>query len=204
MADTWTADFWFDPSCPYTRVTARWLAEAARVRPISVRWRVMSLSVLNEHRDDDPEGDPEGYLWIPARICAAVQAEHGHDALGRFYDALWASREQADDYAAGFEHALVQAGLPAGLARAGTSDAYDGALRASHEEGFGLVGGDAGTPVLAATAPDGRRVAAMFGPVVSRVPRGEEAGRLWDGAVLVAGTAGFHTIKGPPEAEIED
>src|SRR5699024_840839 len=97
MADTWTADFWFDPSCPYTRLTARWLAEAARVRPINVRRRVMSLAVLNEGRDDDPEGDPEGYLWIPARICAAVQVEHGHEALSRFYDALWASRERSGD-----------------------------------------------------------------------------------------------------------
>ncbi|QBI55806.1 hypothetical protein EKD16_20220 [Streptomonospora litoralis] len=178
--------------------------EATQVRPISVRWRVMSLAVLNEGREDDPEGDPEGYLWIPARICAAVQVEHGHEALGRFYDALWASRESGGSYdpVAGFAEVLAHAGLPAELARVGTSDAYDGALRASHAEGYGLVGGDIGSPVLAATAPDGRRAAALFGPVISQVPRGEDAGRLWDGAVLVAGTPGFHTVKGPPQAEI--
>lgn len=64
------ADVWFDPSCPYTRVTSRWLLEVAKVRPIEVRWQMMSLSVLNENRDDDSEGDPEGYLWAPVRICA--------------------------------------------------------------------------------------------------------------------------------------
>ncbi|MUL42287.1 disulfide bond formation protein DsbA [Streptomonospora sp. PA3] len=202
MADTWTADLWVDPSCPYSRLTARWLMEAVQVRPISLRWHVMSLAVLNEGRDDDPEGDPEGYLWIPARICAAVQTEHGHDALGRFYDALWESRERGgEDWVAGFEEVLAGAGLPADLARAGFSEAYDAALRASHDEGFGLVGGDVGTPVLAATAPDGTR-AAVFGPVVSEVPRGESAGRLWDGTVLVAATPGFHTLQGPPQAQI--
>ncbi|KIH97871.1 DSBA oxidoreductase [Streptomonospora alba] len=205
MSDTWTADLWFDPSCPYSRLTARWLAEAAHVRPISLRWRVMSLAVLNEGRDDDPEGDSEGYLWIPARICAAVQVEHGHDALGRFYDALWAAREHSGgERITGFEEALAHAGLPAELAQAGFADSYDGALRASHSTGLGLVGGEVGSPILAAAAPDGTRVAAVFGPVISQVPRGEAAGRLWDGTVLAAGTPGFHTIQGPPQAEIGD
>lgn len=215
MVDTWTADLWFDPSCPYSRLTARWLQEAAQVRPISVRWRVMSLSVLNEGRDDDPEGDPDGYLWIAARICAAVQTEHGHDALGRFYDELWAPQEHsgaadgdsgaAADYEEVFENALARAGLPPELAQAGYSDAYDRALRESHDEGYRRVGGDVGSPILAAApAPPspGTGSAAMFGPVVSQVPCGEDAGRLWDGAVLVAATPGFHTVKGPPQPEL--
>ncbi|MBP2364814.1 mycothiol-dependent nitroreductase Rv2466c family protein [Pseudonocardia parietis] len=85
----WTVDFWLDPACPLTRHTARWVVRIAEEVPLQVRWRVMSLSVLNEHRDDDPEDDPHGYLWIPARVAAAVQTEDGHTALGRFYDALW-------------------------------------------------------------------------------------------------------------------
>ncbi|MFD0851252.1 disulfide bond formation protein DsbA, partial [Actinomadura adrarensis] len=74
-----TADIWFDPSCPYTWITSRWLVEAARVRPIGIRWHVLSLSVLNEHLDEDPEGDTEGYLWMPVRVCAAVAERHGQE-----------------------------------------------------------------------------------------------------------------------------
>ncbi|WP_053675967.1 hypothetical protein [Streptomyces sp. WM4235] len=86
MTDTaaeagWSVDFWLDPACPLTRHTARWIAQVADQMALQVRWWVMSLAVLNEHRDDDPEGDPHGYLWIPARIAAAVQTEHGHTAL---------------------------------------------------------------------------------------------------------------------------
>lgn len=185
------ADFWFDPSCPYTWKASRWLVEVTKVREVSVRWRIMSLSVLNEHRDDDPEGDPDGYLWIPARICAAVQQEHGHDALGRFYTELWSAESGAGDWIGDLETALERACLPKDLARAGTTTDYDDALRASHAEAMTVLGPHVGTPV---TAVDGT---AFFGPVMSTVPTGEEAGRLWDGTLLVAGTPGFHELKGP-------
>ncbi|MGW5880456.1 mycothiol-dependent nitroreductase Rv2466c family protein [Nocardiopsis terrae] len=198
---TRTVDFWFDPACPYTWLTSRWLLEAAKVRPLEVRWRIMSLSVLNEDRDDDPEGDPEGYLWIPVRICAAVLREHGQTALGEFYAALWADRggdgkQWLNDPAT----ALVDAGLPAELAEAGASDAHDGAVRASHAEGVALLGERTGTPIVAVAAPgdDAGAPIAFNGPVVSRVPRGEEAGRLWDGALLMAGVPGFHELRGTP------
>ncbi|SFP95848.1 hypothetical protein SAMN05421810_1049 [Amycolatopsis arida] len=198
MADRWIADFWFDPSCPYTFITSRWLVEVTTVRPVDVRWRVMSLSVLNEHRDDDPEGDPEGYLWVPVRVCAAVARHHGHDALGRFYAELWSGADQdrvGQDWIGDLETALAAAGLPTSLAEAGTTEEYDDAVRASHQDGVRLVGDHTGTPVLAVTCPDGSRPA-MFGPVLSQVPHGERAGRLWDGVLLVTGVPGFHELKG--------
>lgn len=182
------ADFWFDPSCPYTWKTSRWLVEVAEIRPVSVRWRVMSLSVLNEHRDDDPEGDPDGYLWIPARICAAVQQEHGHEALGRFYTELWSRESGAEDWIGDFARALDRAGLPSELASIGTE--YDDVLRASHAAAMDVLGPHVGSPIIAV---DG---IAFFGPVISVVPTGEQAGRLWDGTLLVAGTPGFHELKG--------
>lgn len=203
MKRSWVADFWFDPSCPYTWVASRWLLEVAAVRPVEIRWHVMSLSVLNEHRDDDPEGDPEGYLWVPARVCAAVQEEHGSEALGSFYTALWSGYGRGGhDWIGDLGEALAQAGLPRDLVEAGLSTAYDSALRASHAEGVGLVGPHIGTPVIAATGPDGQRTA-FFGPVISRIPQGEEAARLWDGALLVAGIPGFHELKGTPHADPE-
>lgn len=199
MSTGWIADIWFDPSCPYTWITSRWLVEVTEVRPVEIRWRVMSLSVLNEHRDDDPEGDPDGYLWVPVRICAAVADRHGQEALGRFYAALWSGARGGDDWMGDFEAALAEAGLPAELASAGMTTDYDEAVRASHAEGVGLVAEDTGTPIVAVSGPGVERVA-VFGPVISRVPRGEEAGRLWDGLVLMASVPGFHSIKGAPLA----
>ncbi|MGP3931121.1 mycothiol-dependent nitroreductase Rv2466c family protein [Nonomuraea sp. KM88] len=198
------ADIWFDPSCPYTWVTSRWLLEVRKVRPVEVRWHVMSLSVLNEGRDDDPEGDPEGYLWVPVRVCAAVRRHHGQEALGRFYTALWTTGD-GGDWIGDLRAALESAGLPAGLAEAGLSTDYDDDVRASHAEGIALVGEHVGTPIVAVTGtgdgPGGSGRIAFFGPVVSRVPRGEDAGRLWDGTLLVAGTPGFHELKGGPHRE---
>jgi hypothetical protein len=191
-------DFWFDPSCPYTWVTSRWLVEVAAVRQVTPCWRVMSLSVLNEGRDDDPEGDPEGYLWVPVRVCAAVRKRHGHEALGRFYTELWAA--STGDWMGDLADALDRAGLPRELASAGTDPAYDEAVRASHAEAMRELGPHVGTPIIATTTPDGRRVA-FFGPVISRVPTGERAGALWDGTLLVAGTPGFHELKGTVHAE---
>ncbi|MDF5757557.1 DsbA family protein [Spongiactinospora sp. TRM90649] len=201
MTDRTTAEIWFDPACPYTWITSRWLLEVARVRPVDVRWRLMSLSVLNEGREEDPEGDTEGYLWVPVRVCAAVLQRHGQKALGRFYTALWTTgSNEGQDWLGDLRAALRACGLPEDLAEAGTSTEYDAVVRASHAEGIGLIGEHVGTPVVAATAPDGGRTV-FFGPVVSRIPRGEQAGRLWDGTLLVAGTPGFHELKGPPHQE---
>ncbi|MER6173695.1 DsbA family protein [Streptosporangium sp. NPDC001681] len=201
--DKTIADFWFDPSCPYTWITSRWLVEVEKVRPVEVRWHVMSLSVLNEGRDEDPEGDTEGYLWVPVRVCAAVRQEYGQQALGRLYTAMWTvARAPETDWAGALDAALAAAGLPAELAGAGMSTAYDEAVRASHAEGIGLIGEHVGTPVVAATGPatGGERVV-FFGPVISRIPTGERAGRLWDGTLLVAGTPGFHELKGVSHEE---
>ncbi|WP_405799057.1 disulfide bond formation protein DsbA [Streptomyces sp. NBC_01506] len=190
-----TVDFWFDPACPLSRITASWLVAVAEQRPIDIHWRVMSLSVLNEGKDVDPEGDEEGYLWIPARVCVAIRAAHGYAALGRFYDALWTAddggcREWMGDIA----EALSAAELPAALAEEGLSTDHDAALRASHAEAMSLVVGEVGTPILAVTHPSGARHA-FFGPVVTETPGPDDALRLWEGTLLVASVPGFREIK---------
>ena len=194
------ADCWFDPSCPYTWVTACWLQEVERVRDVRVRWHVMSLAVLNEGRDDDPEGDPEGWLWQPVRLFAVVADRHGQDALRALYRA-WGEAVHTRARWPEVGDLLAAAGLPPELAGVMGSDAHDGLVRASHEAGIALVGTHVGTPVVAVPGPDGP--VAWFGPVLSRVPRGEEAGRLWDGVTSVAATLGFHEVKGrPPEPPV--
>lgn len=187
------AHFWFDPLCPWAWMTSRWMLEVEKVRPVDVTWHVMSLSVLNENRDDLPERYvklmAEG--WGPVRVCIAAEQKFGNEVLGPLYTALGTRHHPGGrpyDRAT-IEEALEEAGLPRDLADAASSTEYDEALRASHAEGIGLVGEDVGTPVIAVNG------VAFFGPVVTPAPKGEAAGKLWDGCVLVAGTPGFYEIK---------
>ncbi|AOS65210.1 mycothiol-dependent nitroreductase Rv2466c family protein [Actinoalloteichus hymeniacidonis] len=201
MSDTvdtgpgWIVDFWLDPSCPLTRNTAGWIKLVAEEVPLTIRWRVMSLSVLNEHRDDDPEDDPHGYLWFPARVAAAVQTEHGHDALGAFYDSLWADSDDTEQqWMAGIQEALRRAGLPVELAEAGMSTEYDTELRASHHDGVNRIEAEIGTPVLAITTSGGEQTA-LFGPVLTAIPSREDAIRLWEATLLLGSIPDFREIK---------
>ncbi|GAA2523582.1 DsbA family protein [Rarobacter incanus] len=166
--------------------------EVTAVRPVTVRWHVMSLAVLNEGRDL-----PEKYqelmkrAWGPVRVVIAAQAGHGDGIVKPLYDALGERIHLAGrtDFDAVIAEALDQVGLPASLAAAAHTDRFDEALRASHGKAIELVGDDVGTPVVAFGG------VAFFGPVVTPTPHGEAAGRLWDGCVLVASTPGFYELK---------
>ncbi|MFP8961460.1 DsbA family protein [Streptomyces nanhaiensis] len=193
------ADFWFDPICPWAWMTSRWMLEVEKVRPVEVRWHVMSLSVLNENRLDEL---PQQYVdlmeagWGPVRVLTAAEQKHGPEVLGPLYTALgtrFHNRGLPNERAT-IVDALKEAGLPEDLADAADTDAYDERLRASHEEGIGLVGQEVGTPVIAVPGPDGRQTA-FFGPVVTPAPKGEAAARLWDGTLMVASTPGFFELK---------
>jgi 2-hydroxychromene-2-carboxylate isomerase len=192
-------DFWFDPLCPWAWMTSRWMLEVEKVRDVEVRWHVMSLAVLNEPKLDElPEKYREGMkeAWGPVRVVIAAQQKHGDEVLGKLYTALGTRfhnqglPRDRETIAA----ALKEAGLPEELADAADSDAFDEKVRASHEEGITLVGTEVGTPVIAVPGSDGEQIA-FFGPVVTPAPKGEAAGRLWDGTLLVAGTPGFYEIK---------
>jgi len=186
-------DFWFDPTCPWAWMTSRWLLEVARLRPLEPRWHVMSLTVLNEGRDDVPERYRRGLAEAmeAVRVCAAAEQKHGPEALGPLYTELGTRihHERAPKARSTYEAALIAARLDPGLAEAARSDEFDEAVRASHKDGVDRVGPDVGTPIIAVGG------AAFFGPVVSPAPRGEAAVRLWEGVVAVAGTDGFFELK---------
>ncbi|MGH3508432.1 MAG: DsbA family protein [Nocardioidaceae bacterium] len=192
------ADFWFDPICPWAWMTSRWMKEVEQLREVDVRFHVMSLAYLNQGRDL-----PEAYqqlmaeAWGPVRVCIAAAKHHGDEVLDPLYTELGTrfhneghdrSRETVTD-------ALAATGLPTDLIEAMTTDAYDDLLKTSHHEGMDQVGMDVGTPVISVEG------VAFFGPVVTPIPRGEDAARLWDGVRLVAGTPGFYELKRTRDTE---
>ena len=192
MSDRQVADFWFDPTCPWAWMTSRWMTEVERVRPVDVRWHVMSLSVLNEGRDLDADyREKMDRAWGPVRVVTAARELHGDEVVKPLYDAMGTLIHPGGnkDYPDVIAKALAEVGLPAELAAYADSDEYDAQLRASHAEGIDQVGDDVGTPIVAFQG------VAFFGPVVTPAPKGDAAGRLWDGAVLVAGTPGFYELK---------
>ncbi|UDY24474.1 DsbA family protein [Nocardioides sp. Kera G14] len=179
---TTNADFWFDPACPFAWITSRWILEVEKVRDVSVTWHIMSLAYLNQDKDIPQEY--RDYLkdaWGPVRVLAAAEEKHGKDALLPLYTALGTAKhlEKKSFTRDVIAESLAAAGLEAELIDAVDDSSYDDFIAKSHHLGMDQVGNDVGTPTIAFEGQ------AFFGPVISKAPKGEEAGELWDGFVLV-------------------
>ncbi|TDE49980.1 disulfide bond formation protein DsbA [Nonomuraea mesophila] len=196
MTEKIPVDLWFDPSCPFAWVTSRWLIEVAKVRPIEPRWRMMSLHILNEDKDvSDDYRERAARAMGSVRVVAAAAEKHGEQAVGELYTTLGTllhnegRGKEPERLRETVETALERAGLDTSLVEAMHSEQWDATIRASHDEGITLVGQEVGTPIIRVGAN------AFFGPVITSILRGEEAGRLWDGVLTVTAYEDFFELK---------
>ena len=185
-------DLWVDPACPWAWMTSRWLLNAKEVRDINVTFHTMSLAVLNE-KNEVPEHYKElmAQAWKPVRLMIAAEQAHGNEVLEPLYSAIGRRyhNEGNKDLSVILPEALAEAGLPADLINATTDITLDEPLRKSHHQGMDPVGMDVGTPVIHVNGE------AIFGPVITPAPKGEEAGRLLDGVLAVMSIPGFYELK---------
>lgn len=196
---TTQVDFWFDPLCPWAWMTSRWMLEVEKVRDVHTTFHVMSLSVLNDGRDL-PEDYKEHMLegWVGARASLLVEQQYGSEKLREFYTALGTRYHLGKEpkTAETVRAALAEVGCDESIAEKADAwkpgdapDELDAALRKSHHEGMDPVGDEVGTPVIHINGK------ALFGPVISPAPKGEQAGRLFDGFALVTEYDGFYELK---------
>lgn len=208
-SETPDLEFFWDPVCPYAWQTSRWLRRVVELRNLSVDWRFINLSILNENRDYDADF-PEGYRESHGRgrrmlrVAASARAEEGSEAMAELYQAfgetIWHRvAEPGSDFrtkVASAEHlieVLDRAGLDSSHASAADDPSYDAVLRTETEEAVSRTGRDVGTPIITFGPPDGPSV---FGPVISALPETDEAClELYDATVALSRFGAFSELK---------
>jgi hypothetical protein len=199
--------FYFDPVCPFAYMTSKWVRLVQAERGYRVEWRFISLRLVNAAVDYDsqfPAGYEDGHTagLRLLRVAARVRSEHGPEKVAALYQSLGArifDTQPGGDDQPGLHGTrpflapvLAELGLSSGLLDALDDAALDAELRRETDEALALTGKDVGTPIIHFQPPDG---VAFFGPVISRLPSQDDAGRLWDHVVGLAEFDGFAELK---------
>ena len=209
MADRSDIEFFFDPICPFAWITSRWITDVAPLRGATVAWRFISLAVVNEGKDyavDFPPAYPvlHGLGRDLLRVAVAARSVGGNDAVAAFYTAagrqlhvggvnvgLWHGEAVPERLVADIVDA---AGLDPALASAVTDTSLDGVLREETELALSRTGPDVGTPILTFD-PGQATESSLFGPVISKAPKGDAGLELFDAVRTLARTHTFAELK---------
>jgi hypothetical protein len=189
---------WFDPVCPFTWNTARWLIAVARDTALTIDWRLMSLAVLNEGEELEPK--QQAHMRDSrqiGRLMAAIRDKHGAadmvTAYLTFGEGHFDGSDSIDD---SLVRHVCKAVNSADIADTIVSDeSYDEAVRQSHQAGQEALGESGGSPIL---QMHGRT---FFGPVLNEPPAPEMTRPLFDAFATLAAVPQFTQLKRPNDAE---
>jgi 2-hydroxychromene-2-carboxylate isomerase len=200
-------EFFFDPVCPWAWITSRFAVEVSEQTGLPIDWRFICLRMVNDVKDYSTF--PPGYANVHGagrsflRVAAAARAEAGNDGVGRLYTALGtalhnngrgAEVRESGDVSGVLADALATAGLPATLAQAADDESFDAVLHEETDLALSRTGKDVGTPIITYD-PGTDHEQSFFGPVISRIPRGDEAIEVWAAVERLARTPGLAEVK---------
>jgi 2-hydroxychromene-2-carboxylate isomerase len=186
-------EFWFDPACPFCWMTSRWITALAPERDLQIEWRPISLLFKNNTPPDSPWYEGAKRTRDLLRVVESVRAAGHGDRVAELYTRFGTKIHHEGQLHFEVAPVLADLGLDASHADALDDEQFDAAIRSSMEDALALVGNDVGTPIIAIHGEAGR--AGLFGPVITEMPKGAAAVRLWDGVVAMAETNGFFELK---------
>ena len=211
-------DFYFDPLCPFAWITSRFVEEVREPRELDVQWRFISLAILNaeKQRASDEAVAAGKEPTMPAyyrsvmtnsvgllRVAAAVRDGLGNEGVARYYTAAGTLihnegrgkelREGADVQVL-LKEVLERADLPAELAEAAVDYRWDAVVAEETSLALERTGKDVGTPIITFDM-DRPGESSLFGPVINRIPRGDEALKLWDALATITSIPGMSELK---------
>lgn len=187
-------DFWFDPSCPFTWVTSRWIVDVADDRDLTVNWRTFSLLLKNGDDMAAPHRVPAEHTLGALRVVEALISEGKAAQVGDLYTEMGERFHRDGDTSFSIAGCLVAVGLDAAYASAADDDSFDAQISASMDEGLGYGGDDVGVPIIRVQGSDGLSTG-FFGPVLSEVPDHEVGLRVFDLSRELAGIDAFSELK---------
>jgi hypothetical protein len=205
MTASFDVEFFWDPICPWAWMTSRWVQDVATQRGLRVDWRFIALRLLNAHKDyekDFPAGYPavHGAGLKLLRVAAAIRDAEGHERMDALYTQFGGDihvrrrrDELVDNFEVGFPDYLRSIGIEEKYVAAANDPSSDAILQAETDEALSRTGKDVGTPIISFNRDGGMH--SFFGPVISRLPKGDASLRLWDAIWEVATFPGFAELK---------